>query len=150
MPPKKPTSKKATTPKKQGKITGFFATPTSSSKAATPNKQGKITGFFATPTSSSKAVATKRKKANDDDVPPAKRAPDVTPEQLKQIDQNKSEAEVKLLKKKLGVDDLDASWVEALYSQFKKPYFTEVIKCTCAYSTYVCIVVIWITMVMLI
>ena len=108
MPPKKPTSKKAATPKKQGKITGFFATPTSSSKPA----------------------ATKRGKESNEDVPPAKRVPnvpDVTPEQQKQIDQNKSEAEVKLLKKKLGVDDLDASWVEALYSEFKKPYFTEVI-----------------------
>jgi len=103
---------------------------TASQKAATPKKQGKITGFFATPTSSSKPVATKRKKTNDDDVPPAKRAPsvpDVTPEQQKQMEQNKSEAEVKLLKKKLGVDDLDISWVEALYSEFKKPYFTEVI-----------------------
>lgn len=116
MPPKKTTSKKAGTPKKQGKITGFFSTTPSSSK-----------------------TATKRKKADDEDedVPPAKRVPEMTPEQQKQMDQNKSEAEVKLLKRKLGVDNLDPSWVDALYSEFKKPYFTEVIYCTC---THICVV----------
>lgn len=108
MPPKKTTSKKTTVSPK-GKITGFFA----------PKPSPKV---------------TKRKQTGDlatADLPPPKRSPKdddgLTAEQKDEVAHKKLEAETKLLSKKLGVDNLDCSWVEALYLEFKKPYFTEVL-----------------------
>ena len=108
MPPKKTTSKKDTVSPK-GKITGFFA----------PKPSPKV---------------TKRTQTDDvtaADIPPAKRLPKdddaLTVEQQDQVAYKKIEAETKLLSKKLGVDSLDCSWVDALYLEFKKPYFTEVL-----------------------
>lgn len=110
MPPKRATSKKHSAVSPKGKITGFFA----------PKPSPKV---------------TKRKQTDDvatSDFPPAKRLPTtgsddgLTSEQQDEIAHKKLDAETKLLSKKLGVDNLDRSWVEALYLEFKKPYFTEV------------------------
>lgn len=99
------------------------------SKSSTVSPKGKITGFF--PPKPSPKV-TKRKQTDDvatADFPPAKRLPKdddgLTAEQNDQVAQKKLEAETKLLSKKLGVENLDCSWVDALYLEFKKPYFTE-------------------------
>ena len=101
------------------------------SKSSTVSPKGKITGFF--PPKPSPKV-TKRKQTDDvatADFPPAKRLPKdddgLTAEQNDQVAQKKLEAETKLLSKKLGVENLDCSWVDALYLEFKKPYFTEVL-----------------------
>lgn len=110
MPPKKASSKKSTAVSPKGKITGFF-TPKPSPKVA------------------------KRKQPDDDitaaNLPPPKRSHEedgsLTAEQKDELARKKLEAETKLLSKKLGVDNLDSSWVEALYLEFKKPYFTEVL-----------------------
>lgn len=102
-------------------------------KKSAISPKGKITGFFA-PKPSPKV--TKHKQTDDvatADFPPAKRVPKddgdggLTVEQQDQIAHKKLEAETKLLAKKLGVDRLDSSWVEALHLEFKKPYFTEVL-----------------------
>lgn len=100
------------------------------SEKSTVSPKGKITGFFA-PKPSPKV--TKRRQTDDvmTDLPPAKRSHDddnsLTEEQHDQVAQKKLEAETKLLSKKLGVDNLDSSWVKAIYLEFKKPYFTEVL-----------------------
>ena len=100
------------------------------SKKSTVSPKGKITGFFA-PKPSPKV--TKRRQTDDvmSDLPPAKRShkddSGLTEEQHDQVAHKKLEAEAKLLSKKLGVNNLDSSWVEALYLEFKKPYFTEVL-----------------------
>ena len=101
------------------------------SKKPSVSPKGKITGFFA-PKPSPKV--TKRTQTDDvtaADIPPAKRLPKgddgLTVEQQDQVTRKKTEAETKLLSKKLGVDNLDCSWVDALYLEFKKPYFTEVL-----------------------
>lgn len=100
-------------------------------KKSVLSPKGKITGFFA-PKPSPKV--TKRKQTDDvmaTDLPPAKRLPtdneNLTTEQQGKIAYKKVEAETRLLSKNLGVDNLDSSWVEALYPEFKKSYFTEVL-----------------------
>ena len=100
------------------------------SKTSTVSPKGKITGFFQ-PKPSPKV--TKRRQTDDvmTDLPPAKRSHhddnSLTEEQHDQVAQKKLEAETKLLSKKLGADNLDPSWVKAIYLEFKKPYFTEVL-----------------------
>ena len=110
------------------------------SKKSTVSPKGKITGFFA-PKPSPKV--TKRRQTDDvtADLPPAKRSheDDLTEEQQDQVAHKKVEAETKLLSKKLDVDNLDSSWVEALYLEFKKPYFTKVLHNYVDAILYVCV-----------
>ena len=99
------------------------------SKKPAVSPKGKITGFF-TPKPSPKVIKRKQTGGVMADLPPAKRSPkddtDLTEIQESQIAHKKLEAKTKLLSKQLGVDYLDSSWVEALYLEFKRPYFTKV------------------------
>lgn len=64
--------------------------------------------------------------------PPAAKRPqdkscDLSPEQTLRIKEQKLVAESKLLARKLGVETLGLSWVEALLHEFKKPYMEQLL-----------------------
>lgn len=52
---------------------------------------------------------------------------DLSPEQLFHMEKKKTEAEARLLAKKLGAIAIGASWMQALRSEFRKNYMDKVI-----------------------
>lgn len=52
-------------------------------------------------------------------------------EQKLHMEQNKLQAECKLIAKRFGADQLGLSWMEALRNEFKKPYMQQVHSATC-------------------
>ena len=49
------------------------------------------------------------------------------PSQLQQADANKARAEAKLWARKIGAEELGATWMKLLVPEFKKDYFTKVL-----------------------
>lgn len=50
----------------------------------------------------------------------------LSPEQLVRMEKKKSEAEARLLAKRLGASAIGPSWVQALQAEFKKTYMEKV------------------------